>query len=276
MQPLLRDEKLQAELEETGFVVLDAISDEVVEQLRVAYANTRPAVESDSFFTTTLSNDVEYRKRVNSSMLEILTDALDNVFVNHLPVYGNFMVKPSGDNKTTCQLHQDWTYVDEERFLAVNIWIPLTDLTEQNGTLHLVPGSHKLDKRVRGRDIYWPYFDAQEYLIKTSAKPVYLKKGQPVIFIGKTFHYSPPNVSQFERVGASVVVVHKEAQLYNYYQRDNNIYRAKVDCNYFVEHGIYSLDFYKELEPEFFADAEDYKREANISVIQSANTQLSF
>lgn len=275
MEQLLTDTLKQQELINNGFVQLQPLSQSVIEQLQRFYTSSKPLTGIDSFFTSTLSTDETYRAKVNSGILEILAPELEKIFTNYQPVNANFMVKPSGDAKTTCQLHQDWTYVDEEKYLAVNIWIPLIDLTPKNGAMHFIKGSHRFDKRIRGRNIYWPYYDTQRYFIENLTTPVYLKKGEPVIFIGKTFHYSPPNISGVERVGASVVVVHKEAQLYNYFQRDNNIFRAKVDAGYFTQHGVNSVDYEKNLQPEFFANAEEYKREANHELLAKAASGIS-
>ena len=107
-------------------------------------------------------------------------------------------------------------------------------------------------------------------MIQNFSEPVFLKSGEPVIFIGKTFHYSPPNISGKERVGASVVITHKDAELMNYFCKNETIYRAKVDAAYFTEHGVNSVDFDKNLKPDFFAYDEDYKLVVNRELLAPA------
>lgn len=257
MESLLKNTELEVLLLQNGFVKAPAISSEVVNALQQLYSQLKPNDSTQDFFTTTLSLDNDYRKKVNKGIVEVMQPELDTIFCNYQAVNANFMVKPSGSENTTCQLHQDWTYVDEEKYLALNIWVPLVDLNIENGAMHFIRGSHLFDKRVRGRNIYWPYFDRQDHLISNMSEPVVLQKGEPVIFIGKTFHYSPPNTSGTERVGASIVITHQNAQLMNYYQQNGIIYKANVEAPFFTEHGVNSKTFRQNLNPEFFA-FEDY------------------
>jgi len=50
-------------------------------------------------------------------------------------------------------VHQDMTLVDESKFSGINIWVPLVDLTEKNGVLQVLPGSHRIFPRYRGSTI---------------------------------------------------------------------------------------------------------------------------
>lgn len=272
---MLSNKLLQGELFDKGFVRLNKINDHTLKQLKSFYIESNPPESSDDFFTSTLSLDLSYRKKVNEGLGTILTNTVEDVFTNCKKVNANFMVKPPESMSSICELHQDWSYVDENHFTAFNIWIPLTDTNSCNGAIHFIPGSHKFDNRIRGRNIWWPYYDIQKFLIDMYAEPVYLSAGEPVVFIGKTFHYSPANLTELPRVAASMVVVSKEAQLYSYYQRNESIYRAKVTEDFFTEHGVYSASFEKNLHPELLTDANTYRKVFNEQIFKNVGVDIN-
>ncbi|HMO10228.1 MAG TPA: phytanoyl-CoA dioxygenase family protein, partial [Actinotalea sp.] len=39
--------------------------------------------------------------------------------------------------------------LDESRMVGISAWIPLIDSHADNGTLHILPGSHRMDNFVR-------------------------------------------------------------------------------------------------------------------------------
>jgi hypothetical protein len=267
LTPLIHNAVLQTEIDQTGFIKGPSLSAPLIEALLQAYLKLKTSNGRGSFFTTTMSNDMAYRRAANQAIVNILQPVLDETFQNFRVVYGNFMVKPPGAD-TECNLHQDWTYVDEEKYCTLNIWIPLVDTNSENGSIHLAPGSHQFDKRIRGRNIWWPYYDARDAIIKTLMKPVPLNAGESVIFNSKTFHYSPTNCSGQERVAVSVVVAPIEAKLLHYYAKAGNIYKAPItDTSYYVDYGVYAEDFAANLEPELFSSESEYRKVLNPDIL---------
>lgn len=249
-----------------GFIKGPVISADLVEKLWEKYNLLKNLNPESGFFTSTFSTNTDYRRKANDYILELLQPVLDSAFDNYQILYANFMVKPPGAG-SVCDLHQDWTYVDEEKYYTLNIWIPLLDIDVNNGTIHFIKASHSFDKRVRGRDIWWPYFDRRQHMVDTMVTAVPLKAGEAAIFNSKTFHYSPPNNTSNTRVAVSVVVTFKEADLVHYFTSNGNIFKSPVNPAYFVDYGFNSTGYEKVLKPVWFADAEEYKKVVNAGLL---------
>jgi hypothetical protein len=117
--------------------------------------------------------------------------------VNHKLLTYFFLVKGIGGN-SILRLHQDWSIIDERKYRAYSLWIPLCDSTTKNGTLYAMKGSHKFPLNIRGTGIpskYGPLFnEAEKYL-----KPIKVKAGEALLFDSRLLHYSPPNKSNKSR-----------------------------------------------------------------------------
>lgn len=96
--------------------------------------------------------------------------------------------------------HQDEAYWDPAKeYSSLSIWVPLQPATTQNGCMHFVPDSHKLDviphrpidddPRKPGLEIEPDSFDL------SSAVACELPPGGATIHTGRTLHYTPPNGS---------------------------------------------------------------------------------
>lgn len=118
--------------------------------------------------------------------------------------HGEHMIfKPPRDGAVT-PWHQDQAYHDpalDER--ALNFWIPLDDCDEQNGCMHYVPGSNRLDvlphhsighdPSVHGLEVDEP----ETYARQSVSCP--LPAGGCVIHLPTTLHYAGPNPSARQR-----------------------------------------------------------------------------
>ena len=188
LNPVLNDLFLQK-----GYVVIDLLDQEQCIDPLLAYERLHGKQTPDRFFTTTNSFDPSYRKACNDYINGFLLPHLHRMFDNYLPLFGNFMVKPPHNN-SACNLHQDWTFVDESAFRTVNVWLALQDTDTVNGCIHLIPGSQILPFPVRGRNINRVYENAIPSMVENLVEAVPLKKGQCIIFDSAVLHYSPNNL----------------------------------------------------------------------------------
>jgi hypothetical protein len=144
------------------------------------------------------------------------------LFVNYQPFGAAFLFKmPSQSSELA--IHQDWTIVDENEFVALNCWVPLTDVNETNGALHVVPGSH-YDALHTVRAPTLPFFfSGNDDLVIKESVPMYVKAGEAVILNQSTIHYSPPNHSNKIRKAITAGVKSKGAPMrFHYYDSKKN------------------------------------------------------
>lgn len=106
------------------------------------------------------------------------------------------ILKPAGRGAAT-PWHQDEAYWNPElAYNALSVWIPLQDATLENGCMHFVPGSHRLevlphhpinhDPRVHGLEVDTPPDN-------TRAVACPLRAGGATFHLARTLHYAGEN-----------------------------------------------------------------------------------
>jgi ectoine hydroxylase-related dioxygenase (phytanoyl-CoA dioxygenase family) len=94
--------------------------------------------------------------------------------------------------------HQDEAYWDPDYdYRAFSAWIPLQDVTVENGCMWFVPGSHKLEvatHRSIGNDPRVHGLEAEGVDV-ASAVACPIPAGSATIHVGRTLHYTGPNRS---------------------------------------------------------------------------------
>jgi hypothetical protein len=228
--------------EDLGYVVLDFIEPEALEEIYKLYKETEHLVELDTnFYTSIWSENTVYKNKVNNELKRILTPFLDEHLHNYKVAFSNFMVKKSGYS-SSLQPHQDWTFVQEPDHYSITVWLPLIDVTEENGALEILPGSNKLDNYIRARFMDSPFSDHNKYIEENLMKSIPLKKGQALLVNSRTVHASPDNLSGFDRVVASIVVYPESACLLHYVMADvqeNLVNQLAINSSFFVKYSCF-------------------------------------
>jgi hypothetical protein len=214
LPPFFRDETIQQEFEENGFVVAEFYTADEINQL-TAFFHSLADVPKSGFFPTTFFQHKETRDRIDNFVIATGKRSVEKIFKDIKTVHGSFIIKNS-DTKSELRLHQDMSLVDESKFSGVNIWVPLTDLTVTNGALYILPKSHRIFPTYRGASIANMY-DKHTDFILPYLKPLYLKAGQAVIFDQSIIHYSPNNLSGKIRITTNIFITQKDAEYRMYY-----------------------------------------------------------
>ncbi len=244
-----------------GFVKGPSVTEDILVQLQEEfgkrnnrYSSGTQAFQSTNMFPYSFEQQEDYQVIINA-----LAPYLEKNFFNAKVILPNFLLKRADVKVGDLHLHQDWSYVDEEKFCSLNIWIPLVDVGTNNGTIHFVKSTHLADKRVRGRNIWWAYYDIREHIVAQSCVPVNLKAGESVIHFNSILHYTSTNLSSSNRPAISLVITMKEADAMVYFGKEEKIYRARVPDNFYMKHGVFCSDFEQGLNAEFQALESDYK-----------------
>lgn len=241
---VFKNESLQGNLNNDGFVVLDFLHPEEVNKLLQLYKNKHPD-GVNGFYTSTFSKDTDYRKEVDAAIQQTMRRGLEHYFTDYRIHCGSFIVK-GADEKSALKMHQDMTLVDESVFTGINIWVPLVDLTTENGAIEVLPRSHRLFKTYRGAtlpDIY----DGIEEQVHNVMEPRYLKAGQAIIFDQSIIHFSPANKSAQARPVINTFITHKDAGIEICYWdkvRKNEIEIFEQDADFMVNFQNFGHDIF--------------------------------
>jgi hypothetical protein len=172
------------------------------------------------FTYSLIDNELTTNENIKNVLLPILTPFLNTVFANYKIFAPSFLTK---SNKETFDfyLHQDWNYTDENNWYSATVWIPLCDVTPQNGCVYLIPGSHSLFNTIRSGSLDTARIPVNENL-SALVKNVAMKKGEALFFNPAIFHGSYPNHSNELRVAVTAIAQHKEAPFIHYFQEKNS------------------------------------------------------
>ena len=224
---IFKDAKLQEAFEVDGFVIVDFYTDEELAEVRSLYKRLHEN-KGPGFFPSTYSADKNYRETIDLELKRIGQRRFNELLEDYQVINGCYIVKQPGED-SYLHIHQDMTLVDEREFVGINIWTTTIDLTDSNGVLYALPGSHRFYPTYRGHTIPGFYDPIQEE-IKDYMVPFYLKAGQALIFDQSIIHFSPPNLSDEIRIVTNVFITQKNARFLTcYHEKDNPEFINKVE-----------------------------------------------
>ncbi|PBQ30960.1 hypothetical protein CNR22_03975 [Sphingobacteriaceae bacterium] len=216
---IFKDTALQKQFEENGFVKITLLSQESIQQLLTLFKNYFPDPSAD-FFSSSYENDFRRKKVISEAIGNIIVPQLDAVFTDHTWFGSAFLSKGNGP-RSEMPMHQDWTIVDEEKFIALNIWTPLQPTTEENGTLEVIKGSHLWHQGIRAPTLPF-YFDGFQYLLKDKLTAIPALPGEAIVLNQAIIHYSKPNKTDSLRVAITSGIKTKGApMLFHYLNKES-------------------------------------------------------
>ncbi len=226
--------RLHARLERDGFAVTPFIDAGTVTQLLAAFREL--ALDDEPWYTTTGHADRATAMRVDRMLRTTLATAVAAVMPDTRAFTGAFISKASTETSRV-HLHQDWTYVDETEARAHLIWCPLIDVGPVEGTLHVVPGSHRWSDLPRGAHFPLPFEEVETLLVDEHAVPVPLPAGHAIVYDSALLHYSPPNRSGAVRPAVALGLAPTETPLVHHYGDDQGVATVyRVDDGFLTEH----------------------------------------
>ncbi len=210
---MLKQEEINASLIKNGFVVLDANLEQEIVALNDYILENYDLPES-GFYYSLLNNNFETNKALSAFISKTLSGFYERTFNDYRIISESFLSKIA-NNKEEFYLHQDWNYTDEQSYNAYNIWIPLCDVTEENGTMFFIPGSHLWFQNYRSGSLPSSRLSYKHFPNEMIQK-VEVKKGQVLLFHPAVFHGSFPNNTNSNRIIVTATVLPSQAPFLYY------------------------------------------------------------
>ena len=219
-EPIFKNADYQRAFDEDGFVKIPLLSEEEVDtlaQMRMEYFPEKGGV----FFSSSYLDDFNLKTEISNKICKVISGKLSEHFEHYRLIGAAYLIKGCGKH-SEMPMHQDWTIVDEQEFYAANVWIPLTDTDEENGTLELMKGSHRWNEALRAPTLPMSFVGLEENL-KPKLTLVPAKKGEVIILNQATIHYSKPNMTEEIRPAITTGLISKNAPLkFHYWDKEKN------------------------------------------------------
>lgn len=242
MIPILKEETQQRFFEENGYVVLPVLNETQVEELRTYYFSSPIAAEKHDGFHVSMDNqDKEFCRKTRDFVWGVALPEMEKHLIDFKPFVASFTAKEPSP-KGIVPPHQDWSFADKEveGYCSITCWIALVDTTMDNGALGVIPGTHKLMQNHRPSPSPQTPVPLAKHMFALFpyTQLIEMKAGEMLMFDNRTFHASPPNISNETRLAVGIGITQKNAQLVHYYLspdgNKNKLMKYKVDESFFL------------------------------------------
>lgn len=194
-----------------------------------------------TYHCTFLDTDLAYKAAFDALVRATFASRIEDLFEGYTLLTANCYAKQPGRGQF--EVHQNWTLTPDPADITVTVWVPLQDTDAENGTLMVVPGSHKLT-----RDIAYPrgghYFgDYDERLAAERFTPLSVRAGEAVAFDDSLIHGSAVNHSSAPRFALQMAVIPDEAQPVVYLPRaDGDFDLIDAPARFYLETTMTEID----------------------------------
>ena len=148
--------------------------------------------------------DIAFKLATNKKIL----DKVEELLGPNILLYSSSFVIKEPNTKTHISWHQDLTYWGFNDDKQVAAWVALSDATEENGCMHMIPGSHKngrlVHKLTEDKDNLLHHGQTIENVNENDSISLPLLAGETSFHHGWTTHSSYPNKSNERRVGLAI------------------------------------------------------------------------
>ena len=203
---MFKDLSIHRELAAQGFAVIDAKLLAETEQL-YTYISSHFELPTSDFYYSLLANTYEQNVELQRTIHQVLNGFYTTHFSNFRVLSASFLAKPA-NTLSELLLHQDWCYTDEKKHAVYNLWIPLSDVDKDNGTMFFLSGSHLWFGNLRSSTLPTARVSINNF-DEVQITKVSLKRGQALLFHPAVFHGSYPNLSSAHRmvITASILAI---------------------------------------------------------------------
>jgi hypothetical protein len=234
--PCLADPVLDERFRRDGYAVVPFVDDDTLAHLR---ERVEPLVPADGgpFFSLYRNDGPDLRRRLDEVIRAELAPLAEPHLQGQRFFMGSALVKFPGAGSYLA-LHQDWTFVDESRYVNGLVWLALEPTAEDNGGLHAVPGSHRLDLPWRGTPPGMQASEPVDELLKQRyLRRIDTRAGDAVLYHDALIHGSTMNLSDRPRIAIVVGFVSEDAPLVHFWvDGDGTKWRYTVADDFFFDY----------------------------------------
>lgn len=236
-------------MEQQGYTIIDDFIDDATATLLSDFFYQHNAQTTSTFYATSHHDDFSFRLKMSDYILSHINPKFEQLFQDLELLGSSYLLKKPGANGSLAP-HQDWNIVDERFYNSYNIWIPLVDVNEGNGTIEVIPNSHLWHSTFRGASFASPYQKVEQSLA-AYLKPLNIKKGAALIYDHRLLHASSDNTSTDDRLVVVAGIKPKAAPAY-YFRRKRNIMELyHLTDNFYLKNPIDSGHKVLELAKRF-------------------------
>jgi hypothetical protein len=236
---------LNVGLNDSGYTIFNLLNKKQIEKLLLYYENINNK-EHHRFFASTHLENKDLVREISKEICGVVTDAIQATLTNAQILGGAFVVKPIG-MKGILPLHQDWNLVDEQIARSYNLWIPLVNVSSQNGAMKILPRSHKKEQTYRGFEIPSIFKNIEQYVDKEMIT-LNMKAGQGLLYDHALWHSSPENYSPLDRICIVIGISPVNVEFLQHKRVANTITTYRTTADYLLsDFGSTALDALPEL-----------------------------
>ncbi|MBL7777692.1 MAG: phytanoyl-CoA dioxygenase family protein [Chitinophagales bacterium] len=234
MRKIFKSDNLNLEFHKLGYTKVPFTTLILLDKFREKIKALKPSdgfeayqknlIHPQDYHCTFFDTDKTYRTKVFEIVLEFFEEAAKELLVDYDFIQANVFIKPSF--KGYVAAHQNLTVVDETQFTSVSFWCPAQDTNIANGTMLLVPRSHKKFMKYRSTNICWPLLPLFEDYTSPFLKAIDVKAGELLIIDDRIVHGTSINQTPNERFVFHAMLAPKEAQtIYCEIDQENKVVR---------------------------------------------------
>lgn len=241
------NEEYHHEVKKNGYVVIkNIVTEKDLTFLQDVFNNLElfPAYKiDDKFQNSGRYRSADIRNFVMKNIEIFSKEFLPGIF--NTSIYdehttGAFQIKPPS-KVSELNPHQDAPVIDETKFNGLFVWIPLTDITEKNGAIYVLPKSHLIGNYQRSLNVPW-IFEPYTKLLWKYMQPIYLEKGDILCWDSALIHASSSNLSNENRIAITTTILPKNFKMIDFFKDKNtpadSVERYEVERSFWENEDI--------------------------------------
>jgi hypothetical protein len=225
-------ERQRSEVLDKGYTVAPFLDADDIKALLALHAETHIVLPHDFYVSALDPYDV--RRRICEGISAILNPKLDRLVSGYRILLASFVTKKANSTQGKLEPHQDYSLVDQRRYLALNIWVPLCNVDIHNGCMRMVDFSQRFDHISATSKNPSVYSNLIPELEANYLTDVPMAAGDALIFDSRALHATGENETAHDRPALLFSVVPADAQPLLYFWNDRvparlEVYEADTD-----------------------------------------------